>query len=339
MVTSWPSSVVTVLVGASMKVASLAEVLAFENCDVVDRFAEKNQTDFETAKDVFHETLKLLWLMEEQKREEPLGLQTVPSQILVFRQMAIMDEMWHTFILFTKEYSAFCEKYFGHYIHHLPTTSKERKKDQSLRSADPVAFEQKEKGSLEDQVLQLITEVEEQRRQLKEVEKSVQAYEASVKEDKKNLETELAKLEQLLKEQIQRRDSVCSQLSPDTASLYTRLASKGTAVATAENGMCLGCNIKIRPQLYNEVLGFKAIHRCPSCGKILIVPPPRKLGAKSVCRRSSSIRALFCRVSNSLALSKWCARVVAIRHRSSFFFSSRLARLGSLSEIAITHWY
>jgi predicted nucleic acid-binding Zn-ribbon protein len=135
--------------------------------------------------------------------------------------------------------------------------------------------QKKEKAGLEDQVLQLITEVEEQRRQLKEVEKTVQAYESTVKEDKKKLETEQAKLEALLKEQLERRDSISSQLAPETASLYSRLAAqfKGMAVATAENGMCLSCNIKIRPQLYNEVLGYKAIHRCPSCGKILIVLP------------------------------------------------------------------
>jgi hypothetical protein len=28
--------------------------------------------------------------------------------------------MWHEFILFTKDYSDFCEKYFGEYMHHLP---------------------------------------------------------------------------------------------------------------------------------------------------------------------------------------------------------------------------
>jgi predicted nucleic acid-binding Zn-ribbon protein len=133
--------------------------------------------------------------------------------------------------------------------------------------------QKKDKGGLEDQVLGLLTEVEEQKRLLKEVEKTVQAYEASVREDKKKLEDEQAKLDALLKEQLNRRESVSSQLAPETASLYSRLAIqfKGMAVATAENGMCLNCNIKIRPQLYNEVLGYKAIHRCPSCGRILVL--------------------------------------------------------------------
>jgi len=135
--------------------------------------------------------------------------------------------------------------------------------------------QKKEKVGLEDQVLVLITEVEEQRSQLKEVETVVKTYESTINVDKQKLLDEKAKLESLLKEQITKRTHNTSQLAPETATLYARLATQfqGDAVASAENGMCLSCNIKIRPQLYNEVLGFKAIHRCPSCGKILIVPP------------------------------------------------------------------
>lgn len=42
--------------------------------------------------------------------------------------------MWHTFILFTKPYADFCEKYFGHFIHHFPTTEIER--EQRLENFD-----------------------------------------------------------------------------------------------------------------------------------------------------------------------------------------------------------
>lgn len=135
--------------------------------------------------------------------------------------------------------------------------------------------QKKEKGGLEDQVLNLFNEVEAQRNKLQEVEKVVKAYEATLEEDKNKLKAELAKLESMKKEQTDKRDAILGQLRPDTASLYNRLASQfnGSAVASAENGTCLNCNVKIRPQLYNEVLGFKAIHRCPNCGKILVIPP------------------------------------------------------------------
>ena len=37
-----------------------------------------------------------------------------------------IDEAWHIFLLFTKEYAKFCEKYFGHFLHHNPFTKATR---------------------------------------------------------------------------------------------------------------------------------------------------------------------------------------------------------------------
>lgn len=31
-----------------------------------------------------------------------------------------IDQMWHTFLLFTKDYRAFCEEYLGKFINHEP---------------------------------------------------------------------------------------------------------------------------------------------------------------------------------------------------------------------------
>jgi hypothetical protein len=34
--------------------------------------------------------------------------------------------MWHTFLLFTKDYSEFCMRHFGFFIHHTPQTREDR---------------------------------------------------------------------------------------------------------------------------------------------------------------------------------------------------------------------
>jgi hypothetical protein len=34
-----------------------------------------------------------------------------------------VDEVWHQFILFTKEYNGFCEDYLGSFMHHSPHIS------------------------------------------------------------------------------------------------------------------------------------------------------------------------------------------------------------------------
>jgi hypothetical protein len=53
----------------------------------------------------------------------------------------LVDEVWHTFILFTKEYRIFCNAIFGEYIHHEPNVS-------SRYGADPL-FPNKKKQSTE----------------------------------------------------------------------------------------------------------------------------------------------------------------------------------------------
>jgi hypothetical protein len=37
--------------------------------------------------------------------------------------MQAMDEMWHAFVLHTKDYAEFCDRYLGRFVHHLPETA------------------------------------------------------------------------------------------------------------------------------------------------------------------------------------------------------------------------
>ncbi|WP_198648846.1 hypothetical protein [Cyanothece sp. BG0011] len=42
------------------------------------------------------------------------------EQRMVSMPSQIVDEAWHEFILFTKEYSDFCSQGFGYFLHHTP---------------------------------------------------------------------------------------------------------------------------------------------------------------------------------------------------------------------------
>jgi hypothetical protein len=52
---------------------------------------------------------------------------SMPSQIA--------DDLWHEFILYTREYQAFCRKAFGGFLHHTPAVvlSADRKNNEGLR--------------------------------------------------------------------------------------------------------------------------------------------------------------------------------------------------------------
>jgi predicted nucleic acid-binding Zn-ribbon protein len=166
-----------------------------------------------------------------------------------------------------------------------------RAKEDSLRKAEGKMMEVKtneeyqaamkeneaqkaDKGGLEEQVIKLSLETDGQKKHLKEAESALKDYEVSLGGDKKKLEEEKTRVMGLIRQQEETRAQFTSQLTPEVKTLYTRVASRTKgAIMIVENGMCLGCNMKIRPQLYNEVIGFKILHRCPSCGRILISVP------------------------------------------------------------------
>src|SRR5205823_112792 len=43
-----------------------------------------------------------------------------PGPLAVSRRR--VDDLWHTFILFTPQYREFCTRYFGKYVDHQPNT-------------------------------------------------------------------------------------------------------------------------------------------------------------------------------------------------------------------------
>lgn len=45
--------------------------------------------------------------------------------------------MWHNFILFTREYAAFCTKYFGRFVHHQPASKAEKLAYKANVQSDP----------------------------------------------------------------------------------------------------------------------------------------------------------------------------------------------------------
>lgn len=105
-----------------MSVPSLAKVLQYKNPDLIKRFQidfHKSQTE---AEDALQELLKYLWLSQTYKAEK----QARPhDESLNFRfgmqkEILNIDYMWHTFLLFTRNYADFCQQYFGEFIHHNP---------------------------------------------------------------------------------------------------------------------------------------------------------------------------------------------------------------------------
>jgi hypothetical protein len=77
---------------------------------VVRRIARDHHIRKRTAERRFVEMLKFLDVCAEVK-------ETVSPP-------ARVDDAWHCFVLFTRDYAAYCQKRFGRFIHHEPMESK-----------------------------------------------------------------------------------------------------------------------------------------------------------------------------------------------------------------------
>jgi len=113
------------------KLASLAEVLAYKNRDVVQRFLDSYPMDRADAEEIFKEAKRWLWLIADSSR---LGGR---RQLIVTRPMAALDEMWHCFVLFTPDYTQFCSRFFGRFIHHQPVTLTAKARARRRMQKDP----------------------------------------------------------------------------------------------------------------------------------------------------------------------------------------------------------
>lgn len=105
----------------------LEEVLSYQNHWVIDRFKKANPWFSGTDQDVdilFNDLKRFLWLyaiQEEQKRTNPDA--DIPD-VGFSQSMLIIDEMWHSFILYTQFYEEFCSQYLGGFLHHPTPASK-----------------------------------------------------------------------------------------------------------------------------------------------------------------------------------------------------------------------
>ena len=118
----------------TMDQQQLKAILNYHNDDVISRFTDQFKISEAEAEDIFTETKKFLYLCQ------------LPG-IFIPDELLIVDEMWHNFILFTKEYQQFCDRHFGRYFHHLPASKAEKENHKVEEAANPdrirEAFNQK----------------------------------------------------------------------------------------------------------------------------------------------------------------------------------------------------
>jgi hypothetical protein len=108
---------------------ALARVLAYRHPGVVRRYCKEHHATPEEGRKVFREMLKWLYLCYRATFAGPEGF-----ACSMFPELEKIDWMWHAFLLFTRDYADFCERYFGFFLHHVPN------EDEGNAPPDDAAF-------------------------------------------------------------------------------------------------------------------------------------------------------------------------------------------------------
>jgi hypothetical protein len=122
----------------------------------------------------------------------------------------------------------------------------------------------------EIEILEIMDEIDQLKGEHRTMERELLELGERIGQEKKRLEESLGKVDGALATKKRKRTMVTKKISPELISLYQALTQRRrTAVVPARFGTCQGCNMKIPPQLFNEVQRSEAIIVCPSCNRIL----------------------------------------------------------------------
>lgn len=101
---------------------NINDILVYKNQKVISRY----KTDFPGSKlqpeEAFSELMKYIYLCHIHAINKTLHPENESLQFscVMHTEMSDIDNMWHTFLIFTKDYQEFCQNYLGSFFHHEP---------------------------------------------------------------------------------------------------------------------------------------------------------------------------------------------------------------------------
>jgi predicted nucleic acid-binding Zn-ribbon protein len=123
----------------------------------------------------------------------------------------------------------------------------------------------------EDKILEIMEEMEGMEKGLKISEQDMRKKTAELQENIRITRESAPLLESELNALHERKILMESSIESELLSRYRRIAMarKGIALAEAKDELCSACHVRIRPQMYADLLRTESIQSCDSCSRIL----------------------------------------------------------------------
>jgi predicted nucleic acid-binding Zn-ribbon protein len=134
-----------------------------------------------------------------------------------------------------------------------------------------IATTEKANRAIEDSILLCMEHIETVNAGLAETKREILQRKEALEKEKRQIEEQIHQDEQKLASILERRNQSMGRIDQELIKKYDQIQKRGRilVVARVRNAVCLGCNMNIPPQLYNEVQKFDSIKFCPYCQRIL----------------------------------------------------------------------
>jgi predicted nucleic acid-binding Zn-ribbon protein len=154
------------------------------------------------------------------------------------------------------------------------TNMKEIKTNKEFQAVGrEITAARKQVTDLEEQLLQKISQIDELAGEL--AEKKSRCDELAENSAQRILakQAEIDKIQSDIDADTVRRENVTKGIPASLVKKFTLLREqrRGQALAIARDGYCMGCNMQLPPQLFNNLYKYEELLACPHCQRILIL--------------------------------------------------------------------
>ena len=138
-----------------------------------------------------------------------------------------------------------------------------------------IATAETEVQRLEDAILVHMLEADDLTAAVEAAERALQAEREEIGRERVALEAERAEMERRLNATSDARAKLTGTVGAAARQLFEAIARqrRGIAVVEARDGHCTVCNVRLRPQVFNQVLLNTELIQCESCLRILYHNP------------------------------------------------------------------
>lgn len=128
-------------------------------------------------------------------------------------------------------------------------------------------------SGIEDRTLAILDNIDTAEVELREAQDEFAAEQEKIREKQAIMESEAKANTERRRALIDERDHLAGLIDPELNKLYqaSRSLAGKPAVVEVRTSVCLGCNMNIPPQMYNELHRGNTLRNCPHCHRLIYV--------------------------------------------------------------------